>query len=471
MKVSMNMNKVQKTSKEDYSGEVRLETGDSQRVHSGSMVTYNPKAKSKQYTGNLLEIILHKRNLHEAYKRVKKNNGSHGVDGMKVEELLPYLKLNVDKLIEEILNGTYKPQPVRRVEIPKDNGKKRLLGIPTVIDRLIQQAIAQVLNKVVDENFSEYSYGFRPNRSAHMALKQSLKFINNGYRYIVDLDLERFFDTVQHDKLMGLLAKRIEDKRVLKLIRAYLNSGIMINGVEVISDEGTPQGGPLSPLLSNILLDELDKELQKRNHKFCRYADDCNIFVKSERAGKRVLKSITQFLEKRLKLIVNQGKSTVAPACKIKFLGYSYYYSKGKAQLRVHQCSFEKFKNKIRIATNRNVSMNFQYRLKKLAETTTGWINYYKLANMEKRLKEIEEWTRRRLRACIWKTWKKIKTRFKNLMKLGVKRQKAWEFANTRKGYWRIANSPVLKKTITNQRLINHGFKSLLQQYMDIRLS
>lgn len=465
------MNKVQKTSKEGYFGEVELETRDNQRVHSESVATCNPKAESKQHTENLLEEILHKRNLYEAYKQVKRNKGSHGVDGMGVEELLPYLQENADRLIEEILKEEYKPQPVRRVEIPKDNGKKRLLGIPTVIDRLVQQVIAQELNKIVDGDFSEYSYGFRPKRSAHMALKQAQEFINEGYRYVVDIDLERFFDTVHHDKLMGLLTKRIKDKRVLKLIRAYLNSGIMINGVKVKSEEGAAQGGPLSPLLSNILLDELDKELEKRGHKFCRYADDCNIYVKSKRAGERVLKSITEFLEKELKLKVNQEKSAVASPTRRKFLGYSYYYSKEGIQLRVHPKSFKKLKNKIRQATNRNVSMNFEQRLKKLAEITTGWVNYYKLANMEKRLKEIDEWARRRLRACIWKTWKKTKTRFKYLIKLGVPKQKAWQYANTRKGYWRISNSPILNKTITNQRLINHGFKSLLQQYKKIRLS
>lgn len=471
MEISRNTNKLQKTSKEDYSEEIRLETGGNRRVHSASSANSSPKAKSKEGTGKLLERILHKKNLHEAYKRVKKNKGSHGVDGMEVEELLPYLKENVDSLTQEILEGKYKPKPVRRVEIPKDNGKKRLLGIPTVIDRLIQQAIAQELNKIVDGDFSENSYGFRPGRSAHMALEQSKRFINGGKKYVVDMDLERFFDTVHHDKLMGLLAKKINDKRVLKLIRSYLNSGIMINGVKVKSEEGAPQGGPLSPLLSNILLDELDKELEKRGHQFCRYADDCNIYVKSKRAGRRVLESITKFLEKTLKLTVNQEKSAVASPTRRKFLGYSYYYRRNEIQLRVHQKSFTKLKDKIRRVTNRNVSMNFEWRLKKLAQITTGWVNYYKLANMEKKLREIDEWTRRRLRCCIWKTWKKTKTKGKNLMKLGVPKYKAWEYANTRKSYWRISNSPILNKTITNQRLINHGFKSLSKQYKKIRLS
>lgn len=471
MEISRNTNKLQKTSKEDYSEETRLETGGNRRVHSASSASSNLKAKSKKGTVKLLERILHKRNLHEAYKRVKKNKGSHGVDGMEVEELLPYLKENVDSLTREILEGKYEPKPVRRVEIPKDNGKMRLLGIPTVIDRLIQQAIAQELNKIVDGDFSENSYGFRPGRSAHMALRESKRFINGGKKYVVDMDLERFFDTVHHDKLMGLLAKKIDDKRVLKLIRAYLNSGIMINGVKVKSEEGAPQGGPLSPLLSNILLDELDKELEKRGHQFCRYADDCNIYVKSKRAGKRVLESITKFLEKNLKLKVNQEKSAVASPIRRKFLGYSYYYTKDGIQLRVHQKSFTKLKDKIRKVTNRNASMNFEWRLKKLAQITTGWVNYYKLANMERKLREIDEWIRRRLRCCIWKTWKEVKTKGKNLMKLGVPKSKAWEYANTRKSYWRISNSPILKKTITNQRLINHGFKSLSKQYKKIRLS
>lgn len=451
--------------------EVELETQGKQNVSSDFSALSNPKTKSEGSTENLLEKIVSKRNLYEAYKRVNKNKGSHGIDGMRVDELLPYLQENVSSLILNLLNEEYKPQPVRRVEIPKPNGGVRLLGIPTVVDRLIQQAIAQILNEIFDKEFSESSYGFRPKRSAHMALLQAQKYINEGNRYVVDMDLEKFFDTVNHDILMALLARKIEDKRVLKLIREYLNSGIMINGVIVKSEDGTPQGGPLSPLLSNILLDELDKELEKRGHKFCRYADDANIYVKSKRSGIRVLASVTKFLEKKLRLKVNTEKSAVASPVKRKFLGYSFYYGKGGIKFRVHNKSYNRLKEKIIKITNRNVSMDFNYRLKKLNEIIVGWVNYYKLADMRKKLEEFDMWIRRRLRACIWKTWKKIKTRFKNLKKLGVPENKAWEFANTRKGYWRIAASPILNKTITNQRLINHGFKSLTSQYKKIRLS
>jgi group II intron reverse transcriptase/maturase len=285
------------------------------------------------------------------------------------------------------------------------------------------------------------------------------------------MDLEKFFDNVNHDLLMHLVSKKIKDKRVLKLIRRYLNSGVMLKGMLVKTEKGAPQGGPLSPLLSNILLDELDKELERRGHRFCRYADDCNIYVKSLRAGKRVLESITKFLKYKLKLKVNKEKSAVASPTKRKFLGYSFYYYKGKARFRVHHKSYERLKAKLRNITNRNISMKFKYRLKKLKEIIVGWINYFKLADMKKRLRKLDEWIRRRLRACIWKTWKKVKTRFRNLMKLKVPKNKAWEYANTRKSYWRISNSPILKKTITNQKLTNYGFTSLSSQYEKFRLS
>lgn len=465
------MNEMQKTKDLGYLVEVGVETRDTQGVHSDLSAMSNQKAKSNFNTEYLLERIVNKRNFFEAYKRVKANKGSHGIDGMGVDELLPYLQEHYETLVANLLKGTYKPEPVRRVEIPKDNGGVRLLGIPTVIDRLIQQAIAQIINPIFDREFSDSSFGFRPRRSAHMALKQSQKYINEGYKYVVDMDLEKFFDNVNHDLLMHLVSLKIKDKRVLKLIRKYLNSGIMLKGMLVKTEEGAPQGGPLSPLLSNILLDELDKELERRGHKFCRYADDCNIYIKSLRAGERVLESITRFLKHKLKLKVNKEKSAVSSPTKRKFLGYSFYYYKGKARLRVHPRSFKKLKTKIRKATNRNVSMNFKHRLKKLKEIIVGWINYFKLADMKSKLKQLDEWTRRRLRACIWKTWKKVKTRFKNLIRLKVPKYKAWEYANTRKGYWRISNSPILSKTITNQRLTNYGFTSLSSQYEKFRLS
>jgi len=440
-------------------------------VFSDSSASSEKKAKSEKGTETLLERIVSKGNLYDAYERVKKNNGSHGIDGMRVDELLPYLKEHATEIIESLLDGTYRPKPVRRVEIPKPDGGLRLLGIPTVLDRMIQQAIANKLNDIFEPVFSDNSFGFRPKRSCHMALMKSKEFIGEGNRVVVDMDLEKFFDRVNHDILMNRIARRVTDKRVLKLIRKYLVSGIMLNGVVVKSEEGTIQGGPVSPLLSNILLDDLDKELERRGHKFVRYADDCNIYVKSKRAGERVLKSVTKFLNEELKLKVNQEKSAVGNPTKRKFLGYSFYYGSKGIRFRVHQKSLKRLKDKIRKITNRNVSMSFDYRIKKLNEVLIGWVNYYKLADMKNRLKELDEWIRRRLRACTWKTWKKVKTRFKNLKKLGIDKYKAWEFANTRKGYWRISNSPILNKTITNERLIRRGYKSLSSQYMKVRLS
>lgn len=451
--------------------EVGLETQGKQEVYSDLPAISNLKTKSNLNTENLLEKIVEKRNFFEAYKKVVANKGSSGIDGMRVDELLSFLQGNYETLKENVLSGKYKPQAVKRVEIPKPNGGIRLLGIPTVIDRLIQQAINQIINPIFDKEFSNNSYGFRPKRSAHMALKQAQMHINGGNRYVVDMDLEKFFDNVNHDLLMNLISRKIQDKRVLKLIRKYLNSGIVVKGILTKSPEGTPQGGPLSPLLSNILLNELDKELETRGHKFCRYADDCNIYVKSERAGGRVLKSITKFLKLNLKLKVNTEKSAVDSPTRRKFLGYSFYYSKDGIKFRPDKNSYEKLKDKIRKITNRNISMNFNNRIKKLNEITVGWVNYFKLADMKNKLRDLDRWIRRRLRACIWKTWKLVKTKFKNLIKLGVPKQKAWEYSNTRKSYWRTSNSPILNKTITNQRLINHGFKSLSSQYEKVKLT
>ena len=331
---------------------------------------------------------------------------------------------------------------------------------------MIQQAIAQILNGVFDHTFSQHSYGFRKGRSAHDAINAALDHISEGYRVVVDMDLEKFFDRVNHDKLMSLIARRVGDKRLLKLIRRYLESGIMINGIEVITEDGVPQGGPLSPLLSNIMLDELDKELEKRGHRFVRYADDCNIYVKSKRAGQRVYESIKTYLETKLKLKVNEGKSAVASPIRRKFLGFSFYYKKGGIPaIRIHPRSYQRLKEKVRRVTNRNWGVSMKHRLKKLAEITNGWVNYFGIADGEKKLQGFDEWIRRRLRACIWKQWKRIKTKYKNLQKLGIDRQKAWEYANTRKGYWRISRSPFLQHAITNYRLERFGFKSLVNRY------
>jgi group II intron reverse transcriptase/maturase len=467
LKYSKESQEKQKTPEGGYPEEARLETGD----NLGARQAKSALAKGNDdvqmvYTSNLLEMVLERGNLKRAYEQVVRNKGSHGIDEMKVDQLKPHLQANWEQIKSQLEAGTYKPQAVRRVEISKPDGGIRLLGIPTVLDRMIQQAIAQILNGVFDHTFSEHSYGFRKGRSAHDAIHAALEHISEGYRVVVDMDLENFFDRVNHDKLMSLIARRVGDKRLLKLIRRYLESGIMLNGVEVITEDGVPQGGPLSPLLSNIMLDELDKELEKRGHRFVRYADDCNIYVKSKRAGERVYESIKAYLETKLKLKVNEEKSAVASPTRRKFLGFSFYYKKGgEPGIRIHQRSFQRLREKVKRVTNRNWGVSMEYRLKKLAEITNGWVNYFGLADGERKLQRLDEWIRRRLRACIWKQWKKVKTKFKNLQKLGIDKQKAWQYANTRKGYWRISRSQFLHHAITNQRLEKQGFKSLVNRY------
>jgi RNA-directed DNA polymerase len=340
--------------KRDYPQEAGVELRGKEGEHSYASASAEEEDGNKVNTGKLLEKVLDRENLNLAFKRVKKNDGSHGVDGMKVEELLPYLKQHGENLKQSLLDGKYRPLPVRRVEIPKPDGGIRLLGIPTAVDRMIQQAIAEVLSPIFEIEFSNYSYGFRPGRNAHKAIEQVQRYINEGYNVVVDLDLEKFFDRVNHDKLMYLLAKRISDKRILKLIRAYLKSGVMLGGLVSPTSEGTPQGGPLSPLLSNVMLHELDNELERRGHRFCRYTDDCNIYVKSKKSGKRVMDSVSQFIEKRLKLKVNRAKSAVDYPTKRKFLGFSFYYLKGIARIRVHPKSYKRLKTKLKELTGRS---------------------------------------------------------------------------------------------------------------------
>ena len=422
-----------------------------------------------KYANGLLEKIIDRNNLNQAFKRVKSNKGSYGIDGMKVDELLQYLKENGDSLRQSILEGNYKPNPVRRVEIPKQDGKKRPLGIPTAVDRVIQQAIAQVLSPIFEEKFSDNSYGFRPNKSAHQAILKCKEYMDNGYKWAVDIDLEKYFDTVNHDKLIGLVYKEIRDIRVISLIRKYLQAGVMINGVVNSTEKGVPQGGNLSPLLSNIMLNELDTELEKRELNFCRYADDCNIYVKSKKSAERVMKSITEFIEKDLKLKVNKEKSKVDRPWKLKYLGFSFYNKKNGMGIRVHNKSIEKLKATLKKITGRSNAMSMEYRAVKLKQTITGWINYFKLADLKGTLKEMDKWLRRRLRLCYWKQWKKIKTKHDNLVKLGIDNFKAWEYANTRKGYWRISNSPILARTLTNDYLKEHGFITLTASYLRFR--
>lgn len=460
MDKSKKLQRKQKTQYRDQVVEVEVELQGKSKVQSNFMVLPNRESVNDETfdTSMLLEEVLERNNMLLALKRVISNKGSHGVDGMKIDELREHIKKHWDTIKAKILESKYNPSPVRRVEIPKVDGGVRLLGIPTVQDRLIQQAIAQILSRIYEPLFSNNSFGFRPRRGAKDAVTKSKQYINEGNRWVIDMDLEKFFDKVNHDILMGKLEKKIKDKRLLSLIRKYLKSGILINGVSVTSAEGTPQGGPLSPLLANIMLDELDKELEKRGHKFCRYADDNNVYVKSKRAGIRVMESM-------IKLKVNKDKSAVDFVSKRKFLGFSFYFAKGGAEIRIHEKSIKRFKDKIKFYTNRNIGISMESRLKKLNQIMRGWINYYGIANAVAKLKELDKWIRRRLRACIWKQWKKISTRHRNLVKLGINKYKAWEYANTRKGYWRISKSPILSKSLNNKYLESLGFVSLTQTY------
>lgn len=466
MKVSQNNQRLQKTKYLGSNAQDRVELEHKQRVHREFSATL--KGETDEFEYGSLERILSRENLLLAMKRVISNKGSHGVDGMTVYELKQFLQMNWIRIREDIFNNEYKPMPVRRVEIPKPSGGTRLLGIPTVLDRFIQQAIAQELNLIYDENFSENSFGFRPRRAAKDAIKKAESYINEGYRWVVDIDLEKFFDKVNHDILMYKLSKDIKDKRVLKLIRKYLQSGIMINGIVVSNEEGTPQGGPLSPLLSNIMLDELDKELEKRGHRFCRYADDCNIYVKSKRAGERVMENITSFIEGKLKLKVNINKSAVERPWKRKFLGFTLGIMFGKAYSSISKQSLKKHKDKLREILSRSNPITLKQRIIKLNQVNIGWINYYGIAKCKGIAVLLDKWIKLRLRMCIWKQWKKVKTRYKNLKKLGLNHYQAIKFANTRKGYWRVANSAILKTTLTNQFFNDLGLKSLTRQYIKI---
>jgi len=451
---------------EDLLREDRLEAEDSGGVYSSPTMSEKESDGALVEEGlDLIEKILSADNMNAAYKRVKRNKGSHGIDGMTIDELAAHLKEHGEELKESIRTGKYKPQPVRRVEIPKPEGGVRLLGIPTVVDRVIQQATAQVLTPIYEKKFSDSSYGFRPGRSAHDAINQSRKYINEGYTWTIDIDLARYFDMVNHDKLMRLISHDVVDGRVISLIRKFLVSGVMINGVVIDTEEGTPQGGPISPLLSNIMLHELDCELEKRGLRFCRYADDCNIYVKSEKAAKRVMKSITRFIEDDLKLKVNQEKSSCDRPWNIKFLGFTFYLNKGEYKICVHDKSKEKFKAKLKKLTGRSNGMSMDARLLKLKQAIVGWVNYFKIANMSRFVKDLDAWLRRRIRSVIWKSWKLTRTKFVSLHKLGLSKFEAWELANSRKGYWRVAGSPILACSLTNNILDKRGLVSIYSTY------
>ncbi|WP_096187418.1 group II intron reverse transcriptase/maturase [Evansella halocellulosilytica] len=417
----------------------------------------------------MLERVLSRQNLNRALERVERNKGSHGVDGMNVQKLRPYLHEHWASLRAQLESGTYQPQPVRRVEIPKPSGGKRKLGIPTVIDRFIQQAIAQTLSEVYDPTFSTKSFGFRPDKRAHDAVRQARGYIKEGCRWVVDIDLEKFFDKVNHDRLMRTLSYRVDDPILLRLIRRYLQSGVMEKGLVSPNTEGTPQGGPLSPLLSNIVLDELDKELEERGLAFVRYADDCNIYVRSRRAGDRIMESITTFIEKNLKLKVNKEKSAVDRPWRRTFRGFTFTNNIKQPKIRVSKQSIQRFKLRIRKLTSRKWSISMGDRIEKINRYLIGWMGYYQLAETTSVFKRIDGWLRRRLRMIRWKEWKKIKTKQKNLRKQGINEQQAWEWANSRLGYWRIAKSPILDRALDNRYWNNQGLKSLLLRYQSLR--
>ncbi len=420
-------------------------------------------------TDRLLEKILQPTNLNNAYKKVKSNKGAGGVDGMSVDELLPFLRDNQMQLIQQFKDGKYKPNPVRRVEIPKETkGEFRKLGVPTVVDRVFQQAITQVLSPIYEEQFSENSFGFRPKRGAHDALKQCQRNVNDGYVYVADMDLEKFFDTVCQSKLIEVLSKTIKDGRVISLIHKYLNAGVIRGGIFEKTETGMPQGGPLSPLLSNIMLNELDRELTRRGHRFVRYADDCMIFCKSRKSAERTLRNIIPFIEGKLFLKVNRKKTSVAHISKVKYLGYAFYRYKGKCRFRVHPKSVVKMKDRIRELAKRNNGWGNEYRAKKLTQFVRGWVNYFSLADMKGLLKETDEWLRHKIRTIYWKQWKKVKTKFRELKKLGAEEEKAWICANMRNGNWYCGGYFVLQTAFNNKKLRELGYPTFTEFYLKV---
>lgn len=419
----------------------------------------------------LLEEILNPENLNKAYKKVYQNKGASGVDGVTVEEIADYIKDNKERITNQIRKRRYKPQPVRRVQIPKENGKKRNLGIPTVMDRIIQQAIVQVISPIFEEQFNDNSYGFRPGRSCEQAVIKALEYLNDGYDWIVDIDLEKFFDTVNQDRLITIIRRIIKDGDVVSLIRKYLSAGVMENGILKPTEQGTPQGGNLSPLLSNIMLNELDKELEVRGLNFVRYADDCIILVKSEKAANRVLSSITKYIEKKLGLKVNAEKSKVTRPTKTKYLGFSFWATKGgKWKPKPHIKSYQKLKRKLKQLTDRSWSISLDNRIKQINYLVRGWVNYFRIANMKTAITEIDEHLRTRIRVIIWKQWKKPKRRTKALVQLGIKAELAKTISYTRKGYQLICKTDWLKFAINIERLRKRGLVFLLDQYTKVHI-
>ena len=419
----------------------------------------------------LLEEILNPNNLNKAYKKVISNKGVAGVDGITVKEEFDYLKENKDRILNQIRKRRYKPQPVKRVQIPKENGKMRNLGIPTVTDRIIQQAIVQIISPIFEKQFNDNSYGFRPNRSCEQAVIRALEYLNDGYEWIVDIDLERFFDTVNQDRLITIIGKTIKDGDVVSLIRKYLSAGVMKKGIVKATEIGTPQGGNLSPLLSNIMLNELDKELEARGLNFVRYADDCIILVKSEKAANRVLASITKFIEKKLGLKVNATKSKVTRPTQTKYLGFSFWMSKGgKWKPKPHLKSYQKLIRKLRQLTKRSWSISLDNRIRRINYLIRGWVNYFRIANMKNKIAEIDEHLRTRIRVIIWKQWKKITRRQKSLEQLGIETDLAHNIACSRKSYQQICKTDWLKFAINIERLRKRGLVFLLDQYIKVHI-
>lgn len=419
------------------------------------------EAESMAISKPLMEVACERRNCKQALARVKRNKGSAGIDGMTVEQLPAYLKQHWLTIRTQLLSGTYKPQPVKRVEIPKPDGGMRKLGIPTVLDRFIQQAVMQVLQRSWDQTFSAHSYGFRPGRSAHQAVAKAQQYIAAGYDWVVDLDLEKFFDRVNHDKLMARLARRISDKRMLKLIRAFLRAGALEGGLVSPIDEGTPQGGPLSPLLSNIVLDELDRELEQRGHRFVRYADDCNIYVRSQRAGERVMKGISEFITKKLKLKVNEQKSAVSRPSKRKFLGFSFIWQR-ELKRRIAPKAVARFKQRVRELTRRTRGVKVETMVAQLSRYLQGWRGYFGFCQTPSVLRSLDKWLRRRLRSVVWKQWKRGKVRFAELCKRGVSKDLAARTAGSAHGPWRLSESPALHIALPKAYFASLGLTPLV---------